>query len=61
MRELHSDDEKGLLTQYHSINIEKPPKRIKITFQILHIMLDGALELILKQYKLNNNIVPYGT
>ena len=48
MRELHSDDEKGLLMEYHSINIEKLPKRIKITFQILHIKLDGALELILK-------------
>ena len=36
--------------QSHSINIEKPPKRIKqIKFQTLHSKFDGALELILKQ------------
>ena len=29
MRELHSDEEKGLLMQYHSINIEKLPTRRK--------------------------------
>ena len=34
---------------YHSINIEKLPKRSKkIKFQTLHSKLDGALELILK-------------
>ena len=48
MRKRHSDEEKGLLMQYHSINIEKLPKGIKKNFQILHIKLDGALELILK-------------
>ena len=32
MRKLHSDEEKGLLMQYHSINIEKLPKRIKNKF-----------------------------
>ena len=32
MRKLDSDEEKGLLMQYHSINIEKLPKRIKNTF-----------------------------
>ena len=49
MRKPHSDEEKGLLMQFHSINIEKLTKRIiKKKFQILHIKLDGALELILK-------------
>ena len=48
MRKLRSYEEKGLLTQYHSINIEKLQKRIKINLQILHIKLDGALEMILK-------------
>ena len=32
MRKLHRDEEKGLLMQYHSINIEKLPKRIKNEF-----------------------------
>ena len=49
MRKLHSDEEKGLLMLYHSINIEKLPKRIKNNFHILHIKLDVALELILKE------------
>ena len=37
--------------QSHSIDIEKPPKRIKIIikFQTLHSKLDGTLELTLKQ------------
>jgi len=29
MRKLHSDEEVGILMQYHSINIEKLPKPIK--------------------------------
>ena len=32
MRKLHSDEEKGLLMQYHSMNIEKLPKQIKNKF-----------------------------
>ena len=32
MRKLHSDEEKGLLMQYYSINIEKLPKGIKNKF-----------------------------
>ena len=31
-RKAHRDDEKGLLMQYHSINIEKLPKGIKNKF-----------------------------
>ena len=48
MRKLHSDEEKGLLMQYHLMNIEKLPKQIKNKFQMLYTELDGALELILK-------------
>ena len=32
MRKPHSDEDKGLLMQFHSINIEKLPKRIKNKF-----------------------------
>ena len=32
MRKLRSYEEKGLLMQYHSINIEKLPKRMKNKF-----------------------------
>ena len=32
MRKLRSDEEKGLLMQYHSMNIEKLPKQIKNKF-----------------------------
>ena len=32
MRKLHSDEEKGLLMQYHSMNIEKLPKQINNKF-----------------------------
>ena len=35
MRKLHSDEEKGLLMQYHSINIENLPKRIKNKFSYI--------------------------
>ena len=45
-KKLHSVEEESLLMQYHSINIEKLPKRIKIKFQTLHSKLDGVLELI---------------
>ena len=48
MRKLRSYEEKGLLMQCHSINIEKLQKRTKINFQILYNKLDGALEMILK-------------
>ena len=47
MRKLHCDEQKDLLMQFHSINI-KNRRQDKIDFQILHIKLDGALELILK-------------
>ena len=48
MRKLRSYEEKGLLMQYHSINIEKLQKRMKRNFQIFHIKLDGVLETNLK-------------
>ena len=49
MRKLQSVEEKGLLMQYHSMNIKKTAEAIKkIKFQILHTKLDGALELISK-------------
>ena len=35
---------KDFFIQYHSINIEKLPKGIKMTFQTLHSKLDRALE-----------------
>ena len=40
--------------QYHSINIENLQRRMKNTFSNLHIKLDGALEMILKQLFLQN-------
>ena len=36
--------------QYHLINIEKLPKRIKNKVSNMHSKLDEALELILKQF-----------
>jgi len=49
MRELHSDEEKGL---FNAISFDKHPKTAEanknIKFKILHTKLDGALELILK-------------
>ena len=49
MRKLRSYEEKGLSMKHHSINIEKLQKRMKkLNFQILHIKLEGALEMILK-------------
>ena len=48
IKKLHSVEEESLLMQYHSINIKKLLKRIKIKFETLHGKLDGALELILK-------------
>ena len=39
MRKLHSDQEKGFLMQYHSINIEKLPKRIKNKFSSIAYLI----------------------
>ena len=47
IKTLHSVEEESLLMQYHSMNIEKLPKRIK-NFKTLHSKLNGALELFLK-------------
>ena len=40
--------------QHSSMNIEKQQKRMKNNFSILHIKLDGGVEMILKKLFLQN-------
>ena len=51
MRELRSDEDKGLLMQYHLINIEKLPKRIKkLSFKYAYLIgwsIGAVLKIII--------------
>ena len=53
MRKLHSDEEKGLLMQYHSINIEKLPKRIRNKFSniayLIRLSVGADFKIIISQ------------